>query len=90
MTVYKAIKPEADGRGADGGRAGQRQAVPANMVTTKINNGTTDVPSDLLTPVAVTKDNVKDTTVVTVKERLLDRGQICTPRPVRLPGGRDR
>ena len=29
----------------------------------KVNNGTKDVPSVLLTPVAVTKDNIKNTVV---------------------------
>jgi D-xylose transport system substrate-binding protein len=39
------------------------------------NNGTIDVPSVLLTPVAVTKDNIKDTVV---KDGFWTVDQICT------------
>ena len=59
MTVYKAIKKEADAAAEAGDRAGQgRDARPAP--TTSIDNGTKKVPSVLLEPVPVTKDNISE------------------------------
>jgi D-xylose transport system substrate-binding protein len=58
MTVYKATKPEATAAAQMAVALANGKPIPANMVTTKTNNGATDVPSDLLTPIAVTKDNV--------------------------------
>jgi len=58
MTVYKAIKGEAD--------AAAELAIAfviseeATAETTPINNGSIDVPSVLLKPVAVTKDNISE------------------------------
>ncbi len=64
MTVYKAIKPEAE-MAAELAVALARgpAARPAGKVNAKVNNGKQDVPSMLLEPVAVTKDNVKTTVV---------------------------
>jgi D-xylose transport system substrate-binding protein len=62
MTVYKATKPEATAAAQIAVALAQGKPVPANMITTKTNNGSTDVPSDLLTPIAVTKDNVATAT----------------------------
>jgi D-xylose transport system substrate-binding protein len=73
MTVYKAIGPEAQTaadmaisliKGEDYAKA-----------TEKVDNGTLDVPSTLLTPVAVTKDNVMDTVV---KDGFYSVSDICT------------
>jgi len=74
MTVYKAIKPEAEGAAQlavdlVNGRAG------AAAATAKVNNGTKDVPSVLLEPVAVTKDDIKDTIV---KDNFLKASDICS------------
>jgi D-xylose transport system substrate-binding protein len=72
MTVYKAIKPEAD--------------IAADMAvalaigkkyegeTTMKNNGDKDVPSVLLEPVSVTKENVKDTIIA---DKFYTVDQIC-------------
>jgi D-xylose transport system substrate-binding protein len=72
MTVYKAYKPEADQTAqlAVDLLTGKKPTAPAMVA-----NGTKDVPSFLLTPVAVTKDNVKDTIV---KDGLWSVQQICT------------
>ena len=40
-----------------------------------VNNGSFDVPSVLLTPIAVTKDNIKDTVVA---DNFWTVDQICT------------
>jgi D-xylose transport system substrate-binding protein len=73
MTVYKAIKPEADAAAAMAVAAGQGKTY--DQATAKKNNGTKDVPSQLLTPVAVTKDNVKDTVI---KDGFIKPAQLCT------------
>ena len=62
MTVYKAIEVEA--------KAGASLAIALvqgndtdALINGSVNNGTNDVPSVLLVPVAVTKDNVADTVI---------------------------
>jgi D-xylose transport system substrate-binding protein len=57
MTVYKAIKKEADAAAklAIALAKGEKPTAPAT-----INNGTKDIPSVFETPVAVTKDSIKD------------------------------
>jgi D-xylose transport system substrate-binding protein len=64
MTVYKAIKPEAEKAAelAVNLINGDRAAADA-LATEKVNNGQKDVASILLEPVAVTKENVKDTII---------------------------
>jgi D-xylose transport system substrate-binding protein len=58
MTVYKAIKKEADAA-AKLAIALSKGETPTEA-TAKVNNENKDVPSVLLEPVAVTKDNIKD------------------------------
>jgi D-xylose transport system substrate-binding protein len=58
MTVYKATKPETKAAADIAVALAQDKQVPAGLVNGKTNNGTEDVPSVLLTPVAVTKSNV--------------------------------
>ena len=62
MTVYKAIKAEAEAA-AQLAIALLKGEDVANLATGSTNNGTTDVPSVLLTPVSVTKDNIKETVI---------------------------
>jgi D-xylose transport system substrate-binding protein len=61
MTVYKAIKPEAEA--AAGMAIALLQGQKYAGADKSVNNGTADVPSQLLTPVEVTKANIKDTVV---------------------------
>jgi D-xylose transport system substrate-binding protein len=58
MTVYKAIKKEADAA-AELAIALAKGEKPTTA-TESINNGSKDVPSVFLEPVAVTKDNIKE------------------------------
>jgi D-xylose transport system substrate-binding protein len=76
MTVYKAIKPEAEIAAQMAVAAATGQQFNAQPTTTK-NNGTADIPSVLLTPVPVTKANIKDTVV---KDGFQTVQQICTPQ----------
>jgi D-xylose transport system substrate-binding protein len=63
MTVYKAIKPEAEKAAELAVALAKGQEPPAGLVNSKQNNGTADIPAIILTPVAVTKDNIKDTVI---------------------------
>ncbi len=74
MTVYKAIIPEAEGAAELAVDLAQGKS-PSNPPADKVNNGQKDVPSILLTPVAVTKDNIKDTVI---KDGFWKASDICT------------
>jgi D-xylose transport system substrate-binding protein len=76
MTVYKAIKPEAEQAAelAVNLVNGNRSAADA-LAKETVNNGQKDVASILLEPVAVTKDNIKDTIV---KDNFHPVDQICS------------
>ncbi|MEH3054240.1 MAG: sugar ABC transporter substrate-binding protein [Patulibacter minatonensis] len=63
MTVYKAIKPEAEKAAELAVSLAKGEEPTSGLITGKQNNGTADIPAIILTPVAVTKDNVKDTIV---------------------------
>ena len=62
MTVYKAIKAEAEAA-AELAIALLRGEDTSAFVTGSVNNGTNDIPSVLLVPVAVTADNVAETVI---------------------------
>ena len=59
MTVYKAIKKEADAASKLAIALAKGEEPPAGLVNGKTNDTARQVPSVLLTPVAVTKDNIK-------------------------------
>jgi D-xylose transport system substrate-binding protein len=63
MTIYKAIKAEANATAELAVALAKGTGVPSGMQLSKVNNGQLDVPSVLLTPVAVTKDTIKTTVV---------------------------
>jgi D-xylose transport system substrate-binding protein len=73
MTVYKAIKPEAEAAASMAFALVKGEKYAAANRTS--NNGTADVPSQLLTPVEVTQANIKDTVV---KDGFYSVKQICT------------
>jgi D-xylose transport system substrate-binding protein len=58
MTVYKATKPEATAAAKIAVALARGEEIPSDLVPTQTDNGATDVPSNLLTPVAVTKENI--------------------------------
>lgn len=62
MTVYKAIRREAEAAAALA-VAIVRGEDPAPLTSTNVNNGTRDIPSVLLDPVAVTAANVAETVI---------------------------
>ncbi|HEY8526300.1 MAG TPA: sugar ABC transporter substrate-binding protein [Acidimicrobiales bacterium] len=63
MTVYKAIRPEAE-VAADAALALARgEELPEDLVNQQVDNGDGEIPSMILDPVAVTADNVADTVI---------------------------
>ncbi len=75
MTVYKAIKPEAEKAAQLAVALVQGKQPEAGLVNSKQNNGTADIPAIILTPVAVTKDNVKDTVIA---DGFWKASELCT------------
>jgi D-xylose transport system substrate-binding protein len=78
MTVYKAVRPEAElaAQAALDLLGGKR---PSGF-DTRTDNGSIQVPSHLLTPVAVTRSNVKDTIIA---DHFHTAAEICTGQYVR-------
>ncbi|HUR07202.1 MAG TPA: sugar ABC transporter substrate-binding protein [Nonomuraea sp.] len=72
MTIYLDIRAEAE-KSAELAVAVAKGEQPA--ATSKVNNGTVDIPAYLLDPIAVTADKVKDTIV---KDKFYTADQICT------------
>jgi D-xylose transport system substrate-binding protein len=72
MTVYKEIEPEATISAEIAIALAEGEEVPQEEITEEVENGKGKVPSVLLKPIAVTKENVNSTVVaggfVTAKE----------------------
>jgi len=75
MTVYKAIEPEANAAAEIAVALAQEEEVPSGLVNGKTNNEAEDVPSVLLEPVAVTRDNINETIVA---DEFWSASEICT------------
>ncbi|HVY95787.1 MAG TPA: sugar ABC transporter substrate-binding protein [Solirubrobacterales bacterium] len=75
MTVYKEIEPEAKISAEIAIALAEGEEVPQEKITEEVNNGKTKVPSVLLKPVAVTKDNVKSTVVA---DGFVSAKELCT------------
>jgi D-xylose transport system substrate-binding protein len=75
-TVYKAFKPEAEAAATLAVDLAQGKSISSLATTTQTSGSGDKVPSQLLTPVSVTKANIKDTVV---KDGLYTVAQICTP-----------
>jgi D-xylose transport system substrate-binding protein len=63
MTIYKEIEPEAQISAEIALALAEGEEVPQGKITEEVNNGKVEVPSVLLKPIAVTKENVKSTVV---------------------------
>lgn len=68
MTVYKSIKDQADDAAAAAVALAKKES-PRSSGKTK------EIPSKLLTPVALTKDNIKDTVIA---DQVYTAAKICT------------
>jgi D-xylose transport system substrate-binding protein len=74
MTVYKEIEPEATISAEIAIALAEGKGVP-DKANEKVNNGKIDVPSVLLEPQAVTKDNVKSTVIA---DGFIAPSELCT------------
>jgi D-xylose transport system substrate-binding protein len=74
-TIYLTINKQAEVAAQLAVALAQHKPVPAGLVNAKTDNGALQVPSVLLTPVAVTKNNIKDTVV---KDGFYKPSEICT------------
>jgi D-xylose transport system substrate-binding protein len=75
MTVYKEIEPEATITAEIAVALAEGEEVPKAKITEEVNNGKAEVPSVLLEPIAVTKENVKSTVV---KDGFVSASELCT------------
>lgn len=75
MTVYKATDKETKAAAEIAVALAEGEEFPQSKITEEVDNGKTKVPSILLEPVAVTKDNVKDTVV---KDEFITADELCT------------
>jgi D-xylose transport system substrate-binding protein len=79
MTVYKAIKPEAEGAAQLAvNLVNGDQSAAAGLAKKTTPNGNKDVPSIILTPVAVTKANAKQTIGQMISDGFLKPSDICS------------
>ena len=76
MTVYKAVKNEANDAARLAVALAHGDPLPADLINQHTTSGSTSVPSVILTPAAVTKSNVASTVV---KDGFWTPAQICTP-----------
>jgi D-xylose transport system substrate-binding protein len=78
MTVYKAIRPQAEAAAVIACHLVAGEPVPPEITGGKVvNNGKKDVPSVLLAPVSVTREKVKDTVLA---DAFWTREQVCSGR----------
>jgi D-xylose transport system substrate-binding protein len=74
MTVYKAVKKEADAASKLAIALATGKEPEAGLVNGKTNDSAKDVPSVLLKPEAITKDNIK----VVFDDGFLKRDEVCS------------
>ncbi len=75
MTVYKEITPEATIAAEIAIALAEGKEPPQGKLNESVDNGKTGVPSAILEPVAVTKDNVKSTVVA---DGFVSASELCT------------
>jgi D-xylose transport system substrate-binding protein len=79
MSVYKPIKNEATVAAQVAvALAKGDTSIVGSVATTKVNNGTIDVPAKLLTPITVTKANIRTTVI---KDGFTTKAKICKGIP---------
>jgi D-xylose transport system substrate-binding protein len=77
MTVYKALFDQAEVTADLAYALLQGKEPPADMINAQEDNGMKQVPSVLLEPVAVTKENIQDTII---KDEFWPAEEICSGR----------
>jgi D-xylose transport system substrate-binding protein len=76
MTVYKAVAKEADAAAKLAIALSKGEEPPSGLVNGESDDGTRQVPSVLLEPQSITKDNID----VPIKDGFLKREEVCTGR----------
>jgi len=74
-TIYLAIKQQAETSAQLAVDLAQGKGVSATLAKAKVDNGAKQVPSVLLSPISVTKDNIESTVI---KDGFLKPAEICT------------
>jgi D-xylose transport system substrate-binding protein len=74
-TIYLTIKKQAEVSAELAVAAARGEKAPAGLINARVDNGKGKVPSVLLTPVAVTRDNIADTVI---KDGFYKPSDICT------------
>jgi D-xylose transport system substrate-binding protein len=75
MTVYKAIQKEADAASKVAIALAKGEDPPEGLVNGESDDGSRQVPSVLLDPVTVTKDNINDTVI---KDGFIKPAELCS------------
>jgi D-xylose transport system substrate-binding protein len=75
MTIYLAIKQQAESAAQLAVSLVRGEQPPAGLVTDKTDNGAGQVPTVLLDPIAVMKDNIDDTII---KDGFHSADEICS------------
>jgi D-xylose transport system substrate-binding protein len=75
MTIYLAIKNQAEASAEIAVALAKGEDIPSGLVNAKTDNQSGQIPSVLLKPTAVTKDNIKDTIIA---DKFLTPQEICT------------
>lgn len=75
MTIYKAIKPQASTSAEIAVDLANGKEVPQGKITDELDNEAGKVPSILFEPVAVTKDNIKQTVIA---DEFITPDELCT------------
>jgi D-xylose transport system substrate-binding protein len=77
MTIYLAIKKQAESSAELAVALARGQQPRAGLVNAKTDNGAGQIDTVLLAPIAVKKDNIKDTII---KDDFLKASEICTAK----------
>jgi D-xylose transport system substrate-binding protein len=77
MTIYLTIRKQAEVSAQLAVAAARGEEPPGGLLNAKVDNGKKQVDSVLLKPVAITKDNIKDTVI---KDGFYKPADICTGR----------
>jgi D-xylose transport system substrate-binding protein len=75
MTIYLAIKKQAESAAQLAVDLIQGKQPDSSLVNAKVNNGAADIPSVMLDPTPVMKDNIKDTIIA---DNFHSAADICT------------
>src|SRR4051794_3929918 len=75
MTIYLAIKKQAESAAQLAVDMIQGKQPDSSLVNAKVNNGAADIPSVMLDPTPVMKDNIKDTIIA---DNFHSASDICT------------